>query len=119
MLKRLVPEVKVITISFPEEVLADKSMINMEGSIFIDDHSKNLKSSNAKYKILFEPHGEKNWNIGYNGIKLKSWEEVYNFVKTLYLIEEKGLHEYSDLIRCEDNIEIEKLLEEIIKMSKK
>ena len=80
MLKRLVPEVKVITISFPEEVLADKSMINMEGSIFIDDHSKNLKSSNAKYKILFEPHGEKNWNIGYNGIKLKSWEEVYNFV---------------------------------------
>ncbi len=119
MLKRLVPEVKVITISFPEEVLADKSMINMEGSIFIDDHSKNLKSSNAKYKILFEPHGEKNWNKGYAGIKLKSWEEVYNFVKTLHLIEEKGLHEYSDLIRCEDNIEIEKLLEEIIKMSKK
>ena len=118
MLKRLVPTVKVITISFPGEVLADKSMINMDGSIFIDDHSKNLKSSNARYKILFEPHGEKNWNLGYKGIKLCSWKEVYDFVKTLHIIEEKGLHEYSDLIRCEDNVEINKILEEIIEMSK-
>lgn len=118
MLKRLVPEVKVITISFPEEVFADKSMINMEGSIFIDDHSKNLKSSNAKYKILFEPYGEKNWNIGFKGIKIKSWKEVYDFVKTLHMIEEKGLHEYADLISCQDNLEIDKILEEIINMSK-
>lgn len=118
MLKRLVPNVKVITISFPGEVLADKSMINMAGSIFIDDHSKNLLSSNAKYKILFEPYGEKNWNIGYSGIKLKSWKEVYDFIKTLHLIEDKGLQKYVELIKCEESCEIDKLLEEIIKMSK-
>lgn len=118
MLKRLVPDVKVITISFPDEVFADKSMINMEGSIFIDDHSKNLNSSNAKYKILFEPYGQKNWNIGYEGFRLKSWEEVYNFVKTLHIIEEKGLHEYLDLLNSQDKVESDKILKEIIEMSK-
>ena len=119
MLKRLVPTVKVITISFPEEVFADKSMINMEGSIFIDDHSKNLSSSNAKYKILFEPYGEKNWNKGYEGRRLKSWEEVYNFVRTLHIIEEKVLGEYLDLIKNQDKNAGNSILEEISKISKK
>lgn len=83
------------------------------------DHSKNLSSSNAKYKILFEPYGEKNWNKGYEGIRLKSWREVYNFVKTLHIIEEKVLGEYLDLIKNQDENAEKRILEDIYKMRKK
>ncbi len=119
MLKRIIPQVKVITISFPEEVVADKSMINMEGAVFIDDHSKNLLSTNAKYKILFEPYGDKNWNIGWDGIRLKSWVEVYNFVKTLHHIEKITDNTYEKLVHCSNDKEIINCLNEIVEISKK
>lgn len=119
MLKRLIPDVKVITISFPNEVYSDKSLINMENSIFIDDHSKNLESSNAKYKILFEPYGLKNWNVGYDGLKIKSWKEVYEFIRTVHIIEEKVLGEYLNSIKCEENqCEAKDILANLLKICK-
>lgn len=119
MLKRLVPDVKVITISFPEEVFADKSMINMEGAAFIDDHSKNLNSSNARYKILFEPHGDKNWNREWTGIRLKSWAEIYNFIKTIHEIEKTKDERYTKLLKCSNENEIVDVLREIVTLSEK
>ena len=69
-----------------------------------------------KYKILFEPYGEKNWNKGYEGIRLKSWDEVYNFVKTLHIIEEKVLGEYLELIKNNSKNETNDILEKILQM---
>jgi 5'(3')-deoxyribonucleotidase len=114
MLKRLIPEVKVITISFPGEVFTDKSMINMDGAVFIDDHSSNLESTNAKYKILFEPYGPKKWNTNWEGIRLHSWSEVYHFIKTLHHIEKITDEKYLKLINCTNETEIASVLKEII-----
>jgi 5'(3')-deoxyribonucleotidase len=114
MLKRLIPEVKVITISFPGEVKADKSMINMEGAVFIDDHSKNLKGANAKYKILFEPHTERNWNKGWDGLKLRSWRDVYMFINAIHQIEEIVDNKFLELVNGSKNKDdIAKTIEQI------
>jgi 5'(3')-deoxyribonucleotidase len=52
----------------------DKSIINMEDSIIIDDVYSNLKSSNAEIKICF---GKKyKWNEEFVGIRCYTWEEV-------------------------------------------
>lgn len=124
MLKRLIPEVKVITISFPGEVKADKSMINMEGAVFIDDHSKNLKGSNAKYKILFEPHTTRNWNQGWDGLTLKSWKDVYLFINAINQIEEIVDNKFLELINGTKNHDdiaktIEKIKENVVQEIKK
>jgi|GEM_PF-922448 len=116
MLKRLIPNVKVITISFPGLVLTDKSMINMDGAVFIDDHSSNLHSTNAKYKILFEPYGDKVWNKEWKGIKLRSWAEVYHFIKALHQLEKLNDNRYLELVNCNNEKEIVKVLENIMKM---
>ncbi|WP_134111753.1 5' nucleotidase, NT5C type [Hypnocyclicus thermotrophus] len=123
MLKRLIPEVKVITISFPYKVLSDKSMINMQGAIFIDDHSSNLNSSNAKYKILFEPNDIKNWNKKWEGIRLKTWKDVYNFIKTVksieYIINEKFIKLLSlKEKKCEIDLISEEIKKDIVKYIK-
>jgi 5'(3')-deoxyribonucleotidase len=52
----------------------DKSSVNMEGSIFIDDHSENLSSSNAEIKICFGK--EYDWNRSWVGQRGLSWKEV-------------------------------------------
>jgi hypothetical protein len=56
----------------------DKSLVNMQNSIFIDDMPQNLESSNAKYKILFGREYE--WNKGDNRqhIKCLDWDRVYD-----------------------------------------
>lgn len=52
----------------------DKSHIDMTNSIFIDDVSKNLKTSNATHKICF---GEiYDWNRNWNGIRCSSWYDI-------------------------------------------
>lgn len=53
---------------------ADKSIVNMQDSIFIDDCSSNLYSSNAKVKICFgEEYG---WNNDWEGIRCVNWTDV-------------------------------------------
>lgn len=52
----------------------NKSIINMDGAIFLDDIPFNLDSSNAKRKILF---GKKfSWNSEWNGEWCENWSEV-------------------------------------------
>lgn len=40
----------------------NKSIVNMEGGMIIDDHISNLTSSNARFKVLFKDLGDKEWN---------------------------------------------------------
>ncbi|MFW5891145.1 MAG: 5' nucleotidase, NT5C type [bacterium] len=50
-----------------------KSTINMKNSIIIDDHIRNLKSSNAATKICFGNYG---WNKNWEGLKCNDWKEI-------------------------------------------
>ena len=51
-----------------------KSIVDMSGGIFIDDHQDNLFSSNAEYKYCY---GEvKGWNDKWDGIRLENWLEI-------------------------------------------
>lgn len=58
-----------------------KSIINMSDSIFIDDHTQNLISSNADYRYIF---GRKTgWNndadnLGY--IRLHNWKHAQEYI---------------------------------------
>jgi len=52
----------------------NKSIVNMEGAIFLDDIPSNLYSSNAERKILF---GKRYiWNKEWDGEWVRSWSEV-------------------------------------------
>lgn len=54
-----------------------KGNIDMNGSLFIDDCRKNLEESNGTYKILFENNKDGEWLQGWNGIRIKSFKELY------------------------------------------
>ena len=59
----------------------DKSHVDLRTSIFIDDSSTNLKTSNALVNICF---GEKySWNEDWDGIRLDNWRAVHAFLKRL------------------------------------
>lgn len=52
-----------------------KDIINMDGSIFIDDCKNNLTESNASVKILFRYIDNDNeWQRGWNGLYTKGWK---------------------------------------------
>jgi len=52
----------------------NKSIVNMEGAVFLDDIPSNLYSSNAERKILF---GKRySWNKEWDGEWVRSWSEV-------------------------------------------
>lgn len=54
----------------------DKSHIDMTDGIFIDDSTKNLRTSNAKYKILFGEYYP--WNQDDNGfVRCLDWIDTY------------------------------------------
>ena len=55
-----------------------KSIINMSLGLFIDDCTKNLNESNAKYKIQFIEYDDgmnenREWIKGWDGLKMTSW----------------------------------------------
>ena len=52
----------------------DKSIVNMEGGIIIDDMPSNLQTSNAETKILFGKIYP--WNTGWKGEHCRDWSEV-------------------------------------------
>ena len=73
------PNTEFIPVELP--TYEDKSCVNMADCVFIDDVSRNLETSNAKYKVCF---GEKyDWNKSWNGARCKDWEEVYQYIKEL------------------------------------
>ena len=60
------------------EIFKDKSCIDMNDGIFIDDCESNLVTSNSREKICF---GELyQWNKNWNGTRCKNWMDVYEFV---------------------------------------
>ena len=68
-------------ISVPIEGLAldtSKNEIDMSNGIFIDDCTKNLIESNAKYKVQFLEYNDglneqREWIKGFNGYKMYKW----------------------------------------------
>ena len=56
----------------------DKSCIDMGDGILIDDSAKNLEQSNASLKICFGDIYE--WNKTWNGIRLKNWMDIRNYL---------------------------------------
>jgi len=72
---------KTILIAFNKEnkLPMDKSFINMKHGIFVDDVEKNLMSSNAKKKVLFENTPNTEWNENWRGDRIKNWEELYKY----------------------------------------
>lgn len=56
----------------------DKRHIDMSDGIFIDDSSKNLATSNAKYKVLFGDVYP--WNEGWEGKRCFNWTELEKYL---------------------------------------
>jgi 5'(3')-deoxyribonucleotidase len=57
----------------------DKSIIDMNSGIIVDDVGENLATSNADIKILFDNDFE--WNIGTKyDLKTYDWIEVFNYL---------------------------------------
>ena len=77
------PFVNVVPI-VQNNIVMNKAIINMENSVFIDDNTDCLNSSNADVKILYRHDGyitEK--NRVWNGYVSTSWEDE-DFIKLLY-----------------------------------
>ena len=58
---------------------ADKSHIDMQNAILIDDSSRNLQKSNAVLKILFGD--DYPWNQGWRGLRCYNWYDVERSLK--------------------------------------
>jgi 5'(3')-deoxyribonucleotidase len=56
----------------------DKSIVNMKHGIIIDDHSENLKRSNASIKICLGNIYE--WNEKWKGLRFTNWSELHEFL---------------------------------------
>lgn len=63
----------------------DKSHIDMANSIFIDDSANNLRTSNARYKIVFGD--EYPWNKDWEGKRCYNWLDVERILR---LLDERG-----------------------------
>lgn len=66
-----------------------KQNIDMSDGIIIDDHIDNIRSSNAKYKILYKGELDTEWNqfkISDNCFITRNWnevDEILQYIKTL------------------------------------
>lgn len=52
----------------------NKSQIDMQGAVFLDDVSSNLNSSNADVKICVGD--EYSWNKDWNGVRCYNWTDI-------------------------------------------
>lgn len=64
-----------------EKITMDKSVVNMEGAVFVDDSYKNLLSSNADFKICF---GTTEWNKDWSGCRVDNWSQLCSVLKRHY-----------------------------------
>ena len=58
----------------------DKSHLDFSDCVFIDDVAANLETSNAPMCICFGKVYP--WNKDWKGLRLESWEEVYEWIST-------------------------------------
>lgn len=68
------PFVKHYHLLYDSENTMNKSTVNMEGSIFIDDVLSNIISSNADFKIVFGDIFE--WNLTNEYTRCYNWSDV-------------------------------------------
>lgn len=64
-------------------IVYNKSSIDMSGSIFIDDRIDNLRSSNAKLKILYKDYRNYSWqktDCNEDIYIVNSWKEIYDIL---------------------------------------
>jgi 5'(3')-deoxyribonucleotidase len=59
-----------------QDIVMDKSSINMANGIIVDDVASNLDTSNAELKICFGDIF--NWNENWKGERCFNWTDVYN-----------------------------------------
>lgn len=64
----------------------NKQWVNMENSIFIDDHIDNLNSSNATYRICFKEKWLP-WNDGWYGSTVSNWSELNRYLDDIWKFE--------------------------------
>lgn len=64
----------------------NKSAVQMQGGIFVDDRASNLNSSNATYRICFK---EKwlSWNDGWYGSTVSNWSELNRYLDDIWKFE--------------------------------
>jgi len=73
-IKERLPFIKECIFIVNDGCRMDKSSINMEGAIFLDDTADNLNSSNADIKICV---GNKYpWNDKWDGIRCYNWTDI-------------------------------------------
>ena len=67
-------------------VKMDKSIVNMEKSVFVDDNQDNLFSSNAKYNVCFSYDNDldKDWNSKWKGLISEDWLDVLRLCDLVY-----------------------------------
>lgn len=68
------PCIKEYVLLVNDRVKMDKSVVNMSGAIFIDDHADNLDSSNAGHKIIFGDFYD--WNRDSEYTRCINWIDV-------------------------------------------
>ena len=73
-LKENLPCIKEYIFLVNDGCKMDKSIVDMEGAIFMDDVSSNLNSSNAAIKICVGE--EYSWNDDWDGLKLVNWTDI-------------------------------------------
>lgn len=59
--------------------LENKSQIDLNDLLFVDDNQKNLEISNATIKILFENRENAEWNKDWKGKKIKNISEILEY----------------------------------------
>jgi 5'(3')-deoxyribonucleotidase len=63
-----------------ENLIMDKSSVDMSDGIFIDDVEDNLFSSNAAMKILYENIPNAEWNHKWRGERINNWYDFYKYI---------------------------------------
>lgn len=57
----------------------DKSKVNLDSWVFVDDNQENLEVSNASKKVLFENRKNAEWNKDWNGEKIQDISEILKY----------------------------------------
>lgn len=73
-LENKLPFIKDYILITNKDCKMDKSIVQMQDSIFLDDIPSNLESSNAKIKVLFGKIYP--WNKGWQGEHCLTWKDV-------------------------------------------
>ena len=81
-IERNLPFIKNAILIRNENCSMDKSIVDMGGGIILDDVAENLKTSNAKIKVLVDNNFE--WNINSKfDFKSYDWYEIYEYLMAL------------------------------------